>query len=535
MRKIAIGVASSFLLIACADVLGIPSDRKLGAVSGDAATGQCSVNADCNADFTICRKDTRTCAKLLSAECTRIEGDYKSDNAVIIGGISSNYDGDNSGIMYENAVALALSEFTTASNGLPAVPGSGKGTRPLVFVGCNDKGDEDTALLGATHLVDTVGVPAIIGAAYSGITRAVATTVTIPKKVLLISPSATSIALTALQDDGLVWRASPSDVLQAAAVLTLWSEVEVFARTKFALPASTRTKVFIGYKDDSYGKGLADAVKDRLTVNGVSVSDPANASNVKTETYGDPDSSPPTAAYSAHVDQILALKPHVVMLFGGPEALSEVIEKVELGWTGTEPRPYYLLTDGVYFTSRLDSLLNNVKAKTTTLASRLIGTIPGTSNANYNKFVSNYNANAKYREVDPNALGGAGSYDSAYMLAFSIAGLGARPVSGPSIAAGLSRLVPPGDKVDPGQNNINGVLQKLASSETAKVDYDGASGPLDFDLATGEAPSDIRLWCIGKTGGVEAPTQNTGVIWLASTKAMNVPAMTTLQTACNWP
>lgn len=529
------------LLVACSNIIGIPDDRKLQATATDGGIvgGGCQVNADCKEDFTICRKDTKACVKLLSEDCTRIEGDYKNDNAVIVGEVGSLYSEngvviDNSGIMIENAIALAFSEFNAATNGLPAIPGSGKGARPLVLVGCNDKGDGDTGITAAKHLVDNIGVQAIVGAAYSGITRGIATNVTIPKKVLLISPSATSIALTALQDDGLVWRTSPSDVLQSAAFTSVWSEAEAYIRTKAALPGATRTKLFIGYKDDSYGKGLAEAVKDKLSVSGMSFNDPANAANTKFVTYGDPDASPSTANYSAHVDEILALKPHAVMLFGGPEALTEVIAKVELGWTGTDPRPYYILPDGVFVSSTIETMLGEAKTKTTTLASRVIGTVPGTAGPNYNRFVSNYNANSKFKAVDPTTLGGAGAYDAAYMIALSMASLGATPITGPNIAQAFSRLVPPGDKVEPGQNNINGILQKLASSSTAKVDYDGASGPLDFDLATGDAPSDIRIWCIGRTGTVEALTQNTGVLWQASTAALNVPAMTTLQTACNW-
>ncbi|MEO5726465.1 MAG: hypothetical protein ABI134_12920, partial [Byssovorax sp.] len=37
---------------------------------------------------------------------------------------------------------------------------------------------------------------------------------------------------------------------------------------------------------------------------------------------------------------------------------------------------------------------------------------------------------------------------------------------------------------------------KVANDGT--IDYNGASGPLDFDNKTGEAPSDIQIWCIPK-------------------------------------
>jgi branched-chain amino acid transport system substrate-binding protein len=44
------------------------------------------------------------------------------------------------------------------------------------------------------------------------------------------------------------------------------------------------------------------------------------------------------------------------------------------------------------------------------------------------------------------------------------------------------------------------------------IDIAGASGRLDFDLARGEAPSDIQIWCLGVTGKDE----RSGVFYSAS-------------------
>jgi hypothetical protein len=40
----------------------------------------------------------------------------------------------------------------------------------------------------------------------------------------------------------------------------------------------------------------------------------------------------------------------------------------------------------------------------------------------------------------------------------------------------------------------------LAASDRC-IDFDGASGPLDFDNATGEAVSDIAMWCLRHENG----------------------------------
>jgi hypothetical protein len=75
----------------------------------------------------------------------------------------------------------------------------------------------------ARHLVNDLGVQAIIGVAYSGITISFATAVTVPAGVLAISPAATSVLITSLDDKGLVWRTSPSDRFQGRAAALLVS------------------------------------------------------------------------------------------------------------------------------------------------------------------------------------------------------------------------------------------------------------------------------------------------------------------------
>ena len=73
-------------------------------------------------------------------------------------------------------------------------------------------------------------------------------------------------------------------------------------------------------------------------------------------------------------------------------------------------------------------------------------------------------------------------------------------ITGSDLASGMASLVPGGSRadLDVGGNNINQAFQFLIAG--TGIDYTGASGPLNFDLAHGEAPSDIQIWCI-KSGG----------------------------------
>jgi branched-chain amino acid transport system substrate-binding protein len=75
------------------------------------------------------------------------------------------------------------------------------------------------------------------------------------KRVLIISPSATSPLISDIDDDGLIWRNAPSDDLQGKALAQL-------ARGKIeGLEAMKVDKVSVIYRDDPYGAKLAEEFK----------------------------------------------------------------------------------------------------------------------------------------------------------------------------------------------------------------------------------------------------------------------------------
>ena len=51
----------------------------------------------------------------------------------------------------------------------------------------------------------------------------------------------------------------------------------------------------------------------------------------------------------------------------------------------------------------------------------------------------------------------------------------------------------PGQEVAPDPNRFSEYF--ATSTNAACIDFNGVSGPLDFNNDTGEAPSDIALWC----------------------------------------
>jgi branched-chain amino acid transport system substrate-binding protein len=484
----------------------------------------CTTNATCASNVGggyVCRSGR--CASIASAECTGVSRPPPyPDDALFIGGIFPlSGDAASEGIPLSHGMRIAADEFIAAAGGLPPRPG---GTaRPIVIVECDDMGKADVAERAATHLVKDLGVPAIVGGAFSGIAISVATHVTIPGGTLLISPSATSIDLTQLPGkNNLVWRTSPSDEIQAKALAELLKQIEAELRTDPKLMGDIRLAVV--HKGDSYGKGLAVAFTQAAFFNGKKALSATSATLIDVN-YGNPDdpvASPPD--YDGVSAKIAALRPHVVLIVGTAEAAKEILPRVEKA-AAAMPAPRYLLADG----SRIGELVAAVGADTTgTLRSRIVGTSPGTNNDNFKAFELLYTSIIK-DSSSPGVFGAAGAYDATYLLAYSAASLGAMPITGASLAQGMGALVPQGAPIAVGESQINPAFSTLT---TGHIDFDGASGPLDFNLTTGEAPSDIQVWCVPLVGGKPGDPINTPAYYLAKDGALTPNALATAKAEC---
>ncbi|MFC0200482.1 ABC transporter substrate-binding protein [Paracoccus rhizosphaerae] len=106
----------------------------------------------------------------------------------------------------------------------------------------------DAAAATATveRLITAENVKGIVGGMCSGETIASLENVAKPNGVVMISPSATSPALSTIEDDGLFFRTSPSDARQG----------EVMANIIMDRGIDT---VAVTYTNNDYGKGLADS------------------------------------------------------------------------------------------------------------------------------------------------------------------------------------------------------------------------------------------------------------------------------------
>lgn len=462
----------------------------------------CTSNDECIArnggEPSICRQVDRVCAKLFSEDCKAFLGDptdLHDDNTVWFGTLLPIIGDDAStGIPNQNGIELARRDFKVAANGLPPLSAAGK-RRPIAFVSCNDAADAERA---ARHLVNDVKVPAIIGPAFSGITIKVATNVTIPGGVLIISGSATSPYITKLDDKGLVWRTAPPDTVQSVAIgLLLSSKVEPDLRdtTTGVLKGSDQLRLAVANKGDAYGTGLAGALGEKLQFNG-GKSATANGSNYLQSDYGDPGdpaNTKPDEKYAATVKAILAFKPHVIIIAGTGEGVTKIFDPIEKGWaaSGASYKPRWILADG----GQVPELWNLVGSNNE-LRKRILGTVPGTTSPLYDAFALRYKSTFTDGTAPDQYT--AAFYDATYVLVYATAFNGTKPLTGQNLNESLKHLVPPGVAIDVGQAGISAAFTTLGQGKN--IDYTGASGPLDFDTATGEAESDIQIWCVDDGG-----------------------------------
>ncbi|MTD99182.1 ABC transporter substrate-binding protein [Paracoccus sp. YIM 132242] len=118
----------------------------------------------------------------------------------------------------------------------------------------------DAAAATATveRLITAEGVKGIVGGMCSGEAIASLQNVAVPNGVVMISPSATSPALSTIEDQGLFFRTSPSDARQG----------EVMAEIMMEKGIKTAA---VTYTNNDYGKGLADAFAAAFTAKGGTV------------------------------------------------------------------------------------------------------------------------------------------------------------------------------------------------------------------------------------------------------------------------
>jgi ABC-type branched-subunit amino acid transport system substrate-binding protein len=330
----------------------------------------------------------------------------------------------------------------------------------LQLIHADDETAAIPAVAAARKLVDVDKVPAIVGAAASGVTIPVAEAVTIPNKVVQISNASTSPLITVLpadQGQDFLFRTCPSDALQGVVLGKL--AVELQYTTASAL-----------YVNNPYGQGLAEQFKKSYEKRGGKV-----AALV-------PHDEAPAPTYVAELRKATQGKPEVLVAISYPGHASIYLrEAIEGNYIKT-----FLFCDGT-------KSLEVVKAIGEKNAEGMMGTAPSSGLTDgYNVFVAEY-AKA-YGEVPPLPYM-TNMYDAVVLIGLAMKAArddGVQDMTGVAIRNHLRQVAnPPGEVVGPGAASLKRAFQLLEGKQ--KINYEGAAGSCDFD-ENGDVVTPIEIW-----------------------------------------
>ncbi len=314
----------------------------------------------------------------------------------------------------------------------------------------------------AKALVDVENVVGIVGALSSGVTIAVAQSVTIPKEILMISGASTAPGITVLEDNDLVFRTTPSDASQGVILARLAQE-------------QGYETVGIMYVNNAYGEGLADQFEESFTELGGTVTAKVPHEDVQ-----------PT--YASELDKATDADPDAlaVLSYTGQAAVY-VREAMEGGYADE-----FLFADGTKGAEWIES----IDAWDSLDGS--LGTAQGSPGSPAkDAFVNSYTESFGFPPSHPFM---AEHYDATVLMALAAAKAGNTTDSAAIRDALRDVANAPGEIVGPGRAEITKALALIA--EGKDINYNGAGGDIEFD-DNGDVVGTIEIWQI-KEGEIQS-------------------------------
>jgi ABC-type branched-subunit amino acid transport system substrate-binding protein len=348
----------------------------------------------------------------------------------------------------QNGAVLAAEQLNKAGGPLG---------RMIELVHRDSQTNPTAAIDAAKKLVEVDRVVAIVGSLGSGVSIAVATSVTVPSGIVQISPASTSPQLTDLDDKGFLFRTCPSDALQG----------KVSGRLAKELGFQSVATIYV---NNPYGAGLSKNFAQALQAAGGKV--------LATVAYEEGKPS-----YRGEVEQALRNKPEALAMFSYPEnGVTVMRQALELGFKGK-----FLLADGM----KAPEVVQNVGAQ---YLKNTYGTAPGARDSNAkSRFLEAYTA--RFGEKPPKPYID-NAYDAVAVLGLAIHQ--AKSSDPKAIREAIAQVAnPPGDAIEPGAFEQAFLL--LAQGK--KINYRGASGEIDFD-EYGDVVSPIEVWKIDEGGNI---------------------------------
>jgi branched-chain amino acid transport system substrate-binding protein len=310
-----------------------------------------------------------------------------------------------------------------------------------------DSGDDapDVANPSVDSLINQKA-DAIIGAAASGVSLNVIDKIT-GAGIVHFSPANTSDKLSTYPDKGFYFRTAPPDVLQGRVLSDL-------------IANDGHSKLGIIARQDAYGTGLADNVEKFFTEGGGEV--------VEKQIYGTD-----TTNFASVVSAIKAKKPDAIALIAFNETQNIVPELVKQG-LANKTVPWYFV-DG--------NLSNSYKFPKGTLDGAK-GTLPGAASPEaFQQSLLAVDPSLKDFSYAPE------SYDAANLIA--LAAQAAKNDTGAGIKSQLINVSKGGEKCTDFKSC------KALLDQGKDIDYDGVSGPIEFNDVGDPATATIGIYQYG--------------------------------------
>jgi branched-chain amino acid transport system substrate-binding protein len=409
-------------------------------------------------------------------------------------------------------VDLARREIARVMSGTNAQTGGASPAHPIALVACDDVADPARAV---RHLVDDVGVPAVIGFRTSQEAIDLATSTLVPRGVLAMSALNSSPMLTRLPHPAgaprLVWRTALSAAQTASPAAMVVSQVLEPAVRAASLGPKAPMRVALVRQDDAAGQGFGDAFFRELRFNGRPAVE--NGASFQELVFPlDAGRTATSAPYDAVAAKVAAYAPHVVVYFGADETFVRVLAPLEDAWPAGTPRPRYFKP--AVFSAPVRAFVGRDAER----RRRFLGLTSVSSSIANARFVSRYNA--AYHDPVTRTFSPNSSYDAFYVLAYATYAVGAAPITGTSLARAFARLVPPGEPADVGPGDVFAAFEALRADR--HVDLNGATGRLDFDLETGESSYDFAVLCLAiDERGDAVDSEESGLVFDAASRTLH--------------
>ena len=322
--------------------------------------------------------------------------------------------------------------------------------KDVVFVTGDTRVDPTQGVEEARRLIDVEGVHAIVGPLSSTVTLAVVSSVAREAGVPVISPSATSPALSTADDDGYLFRTTISDAAQGAVLAQLAADEGL-------------SNVGVLFRDDAYGQGLSEAFAE------------AFAGDVAAVAYA----AKGQASYLAELQQAAAGGADVLVAIAFPEEAQVFLrEAIEQGIFAR-----FLFVDG----TRSEDLVDAIGAEHLD-GSR--GTAPGGGPATPATEAWEAAYRAEYGEL-PAVPFVREAYDA--VIALALAAQAAGSTDGAAIRDQLTRIATPGGATFlPGPDGIREALAAVRDGDD--INYEGAATTVDWDGVGDVTSGFIEIW-----------------------------------------